>query len=167
VALRARQLSPASFGRLTLLDIAPGPIPPVANTLEPVLEAVLAAPDHTDGREPLRVWFTDRGISPAMADWLLMNLEPDPAGGLRWRIDRPALAGLHARTRADDLWAAVELGATHTVRGGRSRFVSDADVARFAAVGVATDTLAGAGHFIHVDAQDALLDILYRVYSTE
>jgi pimeloyl-ACP methyl ester carboxylesterase len=166
VALALLRRAPARLASVTLLDIAPGPTPP-ASDLEPVLDNLLAAPAHAVSREPWRSFLIGRGTSPALADWLLMNVEPDAGGGLRWRIDRQALAGLHRRTRHVDLWPALG-GAVpvHAVRGGLSRFVSDADVARLRQLGVDTHTIAGAGHFVHVDAQVQLLDILSSIYST-
>ncbi len=169
VALRTRARAPHAVASVTILDVAPGPIPKAAGDLEPVLDALLAAPASAPNKDALRRPLLERGVSPALADWLLMNLAPTPEGEQRWRIDRQALAALHQKTRAADLWPDVEGAATptHAVRGGVSRFVSDADVSRLRAAGVETHTVPGAGHFVHVDALDALLDVLLRLYSPQ
>jgi esterase len=163
VALKARTLDPERVGRVTLLDVAPGPIPPVASLLEPVLDALLHAPARAPSREPWRAHFAKRGVSSALIDWLLMNVVND-GESLTWRIDRKALGELHARTRAADLWPDLEAARTPTyvIRGGASEFVSDEDVRRLRDFGCEVDTLADAGHFVHVDAQAELLGLLIR-----
>ncbi len=166
VALVCRAEAPARIGRVTLLDIAPGPIRRDATDLDRVLEALLAAPDSAPSRAPLRAFLLERGVSEALADWLLMNVVVGPTG-LSWRIDRQRLGALNATTRPADLWPLV---ATHDpllscVRGGRSRFVSDADVRRLEERGALVETIPEAGHFVHVDTQPALLDILARLHS--
>ena len=45
------------------------------------------------------------------------------------------------------------------IRGGRSRYVSDADAARLQAAGVPVETLEGAGHHVHVEALDPLVEV--------
>jgi pimeloyl-ACP methyl ester carboxylesterase len=46
------------------------------------------------------------------------------------------------------------------VRGERSPYVTDADARRLEAAGCPVITLAGAGHFLHVDALDRLVQVL-------
>ena len=91
-----------------------------------------------------------------------MNLESTGAGGYRWRIDRSALAAFHDRFNRADLWPVVESRRLpiRCIRGGRSRQVSDADVARFQAAGCRVDTIPEASHHLHVDAVDALVALL-------
>jgi len=99
-------------------------------------------------------------LPPAAIDWLLLNLVHDGAV-YRWRIDRAALTALYAEIGTDDLWPAVEGRrpySVHVIRGGKSDHVSDADVRRLEAPGCRVDTLEGAGHFLHVDRPEDLLD---------
>jgi esterase len=161
VALAAARLEPALISEVALLDIGPGPIALGVSESRRVLDHLLAAPAEAASRHELRGFFVGRGLSPALTDWLLMNLETE-AGRVRWRIDRLALERLHARSMTEDLWDVVE---THRVpvrcvRGGRSSYVGDAEAARLRAAGCPTATLAGAGHFVHVDALPELLDWL-------
>ena len=62
----------------------------------------------------------------------------------------------------DDLWPVIEAGTTpaRCIRGGRSRYVSEDDAARLRAAGCPVDTIAGAGHHVHVDALEELLALL-------
>jgi esterase len=82
-------------------------------------------------------------------------------GRARWTFDREALDRLQEATKPEDLWGVVEAGAVpvRCIRGGRSHYVLDEDVDRFQAAGCSVVTL-DAGHEVHVDAPDALLDAL-------
>lgn len=83
----------------------------------------------------------------------MLNLE-STEDGWRWRVDRRALAALHARVAAEDLWPALERPRQYRVgcvRGGASSHVSDADARRLEAAGVEVVTIEGAGHFLHVE----------------
>lgn len=158
VALAMRRLAPARVGDVALLDISPGPLPRDVGGVDAVLERVLAAPARVAARDEMRRWFLEAGISPALTDWVLLNLAQD-GDGLRWRIDRARLEALHASSSGEDLWAEVD-GHVRCVRGERSRFVSDGEAARLTTLGCEVTTLAGASHFLHVDALPALLDAL-------
>ena len=97
-----------------------------------------ARPTPWPAAPPARARLVGDGLSPALADWLLLNLEAAD-GGFRWKIDRRALAALHARVAAEDLWPAVESArgyAVQCVRGGASGYVSDADTRRLASRGL-------------------------------
>lgn len=163
VALACARTNAKAIADLVLLDIAPGPIDPARSDTRQVLDVLLDAPDRVSDRRELRVFLLGRGLSPGLADWLMMNLRPD-AGGYTWRVDRSSLDRLHELFCREDLWEVVE---SHTVpvrciRGGRSSYVGESDVARLRAAGCAVDTLPNAGHFVHVDALDPLIDLLCR-----
>lgn len=163
VALVASVLEPGAVDRIDLLDISASPIDPGVQGSRKVLEALLAAPATAPDRGAMRAELTGRGLSVDLAEWLMMNLTPAPGGqGVTWRFDRQALAELHPRVSADDLWDVVERtpARLRLVRGGKSSYVRDADYQRFAARGVPVHTLPEAGHYLHVEQQDALLDWL-------
>ena len=151
VALRAALAEPYAVAAVVLLDITPSPLGRDAGTRE-VVDALLAAPAAAAHRDVFREHFRDRGLAPEIVEWLLTNLVPEgPA--LRWRVDRAALAALRERTAGEDLWPAVEgprAHRVHCIRGGASPYVDEADARRLRAAGCAVDTVAGAGHFLHV-----------------
>ncbi|MCK6551081.1 alpha/beta hydrolase, partial [Myxococcota bacterium] len=132
--------------------------------LDHVLAALLAAPAEAPSRAEHEGFLRARGLSIGLVAWLSMNLVLEH-GVHRWRIDRDALARLLAKTRTEDLWPVVEAsgGAIALVRGGRSTFVTDADEARMRAAGRIVETIEGAGHFLHVDEPQAVLDALVRL----
>jgi esterase len=165
VALAVARRAPDQTREVVLLDITPGAIDPGASESRGVLDLLMSAPDSAPDRRTMRAHLTGAGLSGGLADWLLMNLEPDPAGGAyRWRVDRQAFHDLHQRFTREDLWPVIDDGQVpvRVIRGGRSRYVSDADAGRLQAAGVPVDTLAGAGHHVHVEALDALVDTLER-----
>ena len=162
VGLVARAQAPDRISRLDLLDITPGPIP-VTDT-DHVVSVLTSAPDRAPDRQPIVDFLREHGLPAGLVQWLSMNLERAAEGDIRWRIDRRRLADYHHRTRGQSLWWAVE---AHPERlrllaGGRSPFVSDADVTRLRALGVPVDTLEDAGHFVHADATEAVVDWLAR-----
>jgi pimeloyl-ACP methyl ester carboxylesterase len=163
VALEAAMLEPAAVAHMTVLDITPSSLPPGGETAR-VVEALVGAPDAAPRRDDFRAWFTRAGLSPALTDWLLLNLERD-GDQLRWRIDRRRLAALYPRINAEDLWPAVESRAgrgVHVLRGALSSYVSEADRRRLEAAGARVDTLDGAGHFLHVDRPAETLDRILK-----
>jgi len=152
VALRAAALEPAAIEGLTLLDIAPGPLPADGEVAH-VLDVLHDAPDTFETRARAREHLLGAGLAPALVDWLLLNLEITGDGRARWRVDRGALGDLHARVAAEDLWPIVERPHAWTlrcVRGGHG-YVSDADARRLEAAGSPVTTIAGAGHFLHAE----------------
>jgi esterase len=159
VALMARLIEPAAVSAITLLDISPRPTLGLAGDVQHLLERLLVAPAQTRSRDEMRQFFLDDGLSAPLTDWMLMNLVVED-GVYRWRIDRQGLGEMHRRDAKVDLWEAVETpGLTvRCIRGGLSPFVSEEDKARLERAGVSVDTLPNAGHFVHVDAQAALLE---------
>jgi esterase len=161
VALAAARRAPGRVADVVLLDIGPGPMDPARSDTRRVLEILLGAPDEAADRRELRAHFVAQGLTPGLADWLLMNLRADQ-GRLHWRIDRRALAALHDRSMYEDLWPVVEAAPMpiRCIRGGRSSYVPAQEAERLAASGCRVDTLADAGHYVHVDALDALVALL-------
>lgn len=164
VALAAARRDPARLSRVVMLDIGPAPIDPALSESRRVLDVLVRAPDATSDRREMRAFLTGEGLTPGLADWLLMNVHP-VEGRYVWRFDRHALDALHDRFNRADLWPVVEARAVplQCIRGGRSRYVSDADAARLSSLGVVVEDLPEAGHYVHVDAPEALLDHLGSV----
>jgi esterase len=152
VALRAGLLEPSAVAHITLLDISPSPLKPGGETAA-VVDALVRAPDVARSRDEFRVFFRAAGLADEVTDWLLLNLARE-GDVVRWRIDRGALAALHRRIADEDLWAAVERPrpySLHCVRGGLSPYVDEGTARRLLAAGCPVDTIAGAGHFLHVE----------------
>ena len=111
------------------------------------------------------------GMSPAVAQWMATNLERDAAGGgggVRWRLDFDALRALLADWFARDLFPSLERDggpAVHVVHATRDSAISPASLGRLrdlATRGTITLDAIDGGHWLHVDAPDALLALLAR-----
>lgn len=164
VALNMLALAPHSISSVTVLDISPGRMDTrPEGSVEQVLRVLRAAPAMADSRDGMRQHFLNDGtLTPGLIDWLLMNLQRHDDGVVGWRIDREALAHLAERFRRDDLWPVVEqYGDRITcLRGGDSTYVTDAELQRMHDAGCRVGTIPHAGHFVHVDQLDGLMQQL-------
>lgn len=162
VSLAAARVHPDDVDAVTCLDISPSPLSSETSESGGVLRVLVGAPDVAAERRDLRDHLTGRGLSGPIADWLMMNVVQREDGQYTWRFDRQALAALHTRVNREDLWDAVDCGrlSLHFIRGGRSGYVSDGEAERIQRCGCRMDTIAGAGHFVHVETLDALLTLL-------
>ncbi len=159
VSLAASLAEPQSVSAVSVLDITPGPIPTESSESHSVLQRLRQAPDGVAERRELRDFLIGTKLSAPLTDWLMMNVE-EREGRYHWRFDREALHRLHLRVNPEDLWAAVERPGARVqcVRGGRSAYVSEGDVERMQRAGCPVTTIPGVGHFLHVEATDAVLD---------
>lgn len=153
VGLAARRVAPERMGRLVLLDIRPGRIE--TTDTEQVVAALVDAPARADSRDAMRRVLEAKGLSRGLCDWLLMSGDADD-DGFSWRVDREGLADFHRRMRGEDLWDQVS-GETALIRGGNSTYVDEADVEAFRSRGCFTETIPGAGHFLHVDQTEKVV----------
>jgi len=163
LALRAR--APEGLVETWVLDASPsaragalapaGTPPPSSPSGDPgdVLLMLEALPGQFSSRDDFLAAVTGRGFSRPLGEWLAMNLD---LGGIR------ALLGDYY---AQDLWPAVESsalpGALRFAVAGRSQAVSEADRARLEALAsgdrIALHLIRDAGHWLHMEAPDALL----------
>ena len=161
VALAAKQLAPTRVDRTVLVDIAPGPTAHLSSA--DVAERLRALPDEAPSREAFSTPLVESGLTPALVNWLMMNVERVPGGNFRWKIDRKALFGMNDRSGTTDLWPVVEGGAeVRVIRGGDSPYVSPKDVERFEKHGIPVETIEGAGHFVHAERPDELFSAVQR-----
>lgn len=165
VSLAASLVAPDEVNRVALLDITPSPIQSITQSGK-VIDVLVQAPEEATDRRDLRAFLVDRGLTGPLADWLMMNVYSD-GGRYRWRFDRKSLQRLHSRVNHEDMWEGVERLRQRAVciRGAESRYVPDEDAKRMEALGCRVHTLEGAGHFLHVDALDALLPLLIPFFA--
>jgi len=161
IALAAVRVDPTRVRDVVLLDIAPGPLDPASAESGHVLEVLLRAPDHVADRREMRSFLVGQGLSESLTDWLLMNVRRE-GDGYSWRFDRHALRDLHERFYRDDLWPVVESRRVRVrcFRGALSRYVTEDDAARLRGAGCEVATIARAGHFVHVEGLEEVLDLL-------
>jgi len=159
VALTMLEQDPDAVGAVTLLDISPGTT--VGLPSAHVAEILLEAQDRAVSRETFAAQFRARGLSQGLVDWLLMNLERR-GDHFEWRIDRRALVEFHTRTGHTDLWPIAERHARklHCLRGGESVYVPHEAVERYTQLSIPVYTVPGAGHFLHVDKTEEVVERL-------
>ena len=136
-----------------------------------VLRTLRAVPTPIASRAVLTETLTAAGYSAAFAGWMTTNLTPLASGGFGWRFDLEGVQRLLEAYFAEDLWPFLEAQSTaglrvHMLRGERSDRFSDAEIARLdqltARGAITHPVLAGAGHWVHVDAPDALSALLVQ-----
>jgi esterase len=174
LALRAR--APGWLAETWVLDASPsarpgalapaGSPPPGKPGSDPgdVLLMLETLPGQFSGRDEFLAMVTERGFSRPLAEWLAMNLDRGD-GGMRLRLDLGGIRALLGDYYAQDLWPAVESselpGALRFAIAGRSQAVSEADRARLEALAsgerIALHVIREAGHWLHMEAPDALL----------
>lgn len=130
-----------------------------------VLAALESLPQTIASREQFTEHMRGRGLSAAIAAWLMMNLRPLEQGGFALRLDLPAIHTMLADYFARDDWSLIEQpGAARTtmVIAGQSPAFSAVDRARVERCAlahpeqVASRLIEDSGHWVHVDAPDAL-----------
>lgn len=169
VALRGRG---ADLAQTWMLDSSPSARPGAwespDNEVRDVWDSLTALDRTWPKRDDFTAAMLARGHSPALAAWLAMNLAPAPTGdGLRLRLDLPAVRALVLDYLAVDLWPALTdpalAGEVHVVVATRSAVLGADDRARLAALPASARVHAhalDAGHWLHLDAPAALVDLL-------
>ncbi len=172
IALAYAALRATELDQLWTLDSQPGARSEASPPGEPdhVLEALLALPQRFGARRDFDALLAARGLAPEVVAWLAMNVVRDGDGyalGLELSTIRALLDDYFAR----DLWPELEREyarrEVHVVVGGRSPVWSGPSRARLDRLAAASSrlhvhALEDAGHWVHVDAPEALLELMAR-----
>lgn len=149
---------------LWALDSPPGPGDlESAHEIRRVIAAARALPQPVATRRAVVTHFVDLGVSEGIGRWMTTNITRAD-DGLRWRFDLDAIEAMLASYFEADLWPLLEApgdAEVHVVRGGASDRWSAASAARLHALpAIHAHLLPGAGHWVHVDAPEALLALI-------
>lgn len=165
VVLAARSL--VRVQQTWLLDASPSPRPGAfedrSSSVVAVLELMERLPRVWSKREDFASAVIEAGQTPALAQWLAMNLALAEGGQLVLRLDLAALRSMLADYFATDLWEEAyspDGGAVEIVIADRSPALTAADRARLerAPAHVHTHHI-DAAHWLHIDAPGAVLDL--------
>jgi pimeloyl-ACP methyl ester carboxylesterase len=168
VALAYAAASPRPLEQAWVLDASPGVRRDRAGATEGVVRMLREMPALLPSRPRFLELVAARGHPRAIGDWLAMNVHRDD-DGFRLRLDLDAVEALLDDYFAVDLWPVLERAeaarAFHVVVAERSDALDAADRARLAAIAareprVRAHLIAGAGHWVHVDAPDALFAVV-------
>ncbi|MBX3223263.1 MAG: alpha/beta hydrolase [Labilithrix sp.] len=167
----ARQLADAPNGpvdELIVVDSTPGARPDFRGSsgVRHIVELLTELPEAFPDRNAFTAWAEERGVSRPTAMWLAMNVRPVPnTTRFEFRLDVPSIRGMMDDYFARDLWPVLEAPPGHMktrlVAGGDSEVLDAADLARGRALeSVTVDVIPNAGHWVHVDAPDALRELV-------
>lgn len=169
VVLATRALAPTSLRQTWMLDASPSARPGAEadpdNSVTRVLNLMKRLPATWDKREDFVAAVTAAGEAAPLANWLAMNVVPDPSGRLALRLDLDAVTAMLRDYYAQDLWP-VALdpnlpGDLHVVIADQSTTLSEADRARLAAAPPHVHVHhIDAGHWLHIEAPANVVDLL-------
>jgi pimeloyl-ACP methyl ester carboxylesterase len=173
VALALRSVNRLSLLQTWVFDASPGICPDCAvdpgNPVVRVLAALETLPESHARRQDFVDAVVGRGFPLMVARWLAKNLVR-AEGGYRFGRDLNAMLALLEDYYARDLWVdAGEIGrgeTLHFVVAGASQVVDAAARERLRWVEAETagqlrvHVLEGASHWLHIDAREALLEIV-------
>lgn len=157
-----REVDPGA--QLCAVDAVPFAVE--ADQLDDEVLAVLAMverlPMPVSGHAEVQRAFLDAGFGEMIAGWMTTNLRRE-ADGLHWRLHVPAMREMLRSYANEDLgpWLAEGAADVLLVRAGRSQRWTPAVLARLAGMGhVRVELVPDAGHWVHVEAPDALAGLL-------
>ena len=153
------------------IDSSPSPSAPNGDSTAAagVIRTLEGLPRDWASREAFVTAVVDAGQSAPIAQWLAMNLRRTDDGARTFGPDLEAIRALIGDYAKTDSWDVVEaLPAQCTldvVIGGRSQVFSPSDRTRIERIAeqnpaVSAHVLEHAGHWVHVDATDALVALL-------
>lgn len=134
------------------------------NSVINVLELMERMPRTWAKREDFVAAVIAEGHEPGLAQWLAMNVVPDPAGTMILRLDTAALREMITDYSSIDLWSTL-LDPTHgrveIVVATRASVFTPADRERLAHVPAHLHVhTIDAGHWLHIDAQGPVIELL-------
>jgi esterase len=160
VAMQFAGDSPARLDKLVVVDIAPKSYPPSQRELLTALQNLdlRAVKSFADADAALAHVVTESGLR----QFLIKNLDRTSSGEFRWRIALDVMAANY-----DESLKAVTIEIPFDkpacfLRAGRSDFIEDTDIAsiRESFPRAEIQTIARAGHWLHVDAPDEFYRIV-------
>jgi esterase len=171
VALELAARRPAGLTQAWVLDATPHAQPEGPgddNEVQNVLAALRTVPLPLARRSDVLGELAARGMPGMIQKWMTTNLRRDD-DGFRWTFDLDGVEAMLADYFRRDLWGPLETTdpdapAVHLVRAGRSDRWTPAVLDRLARLpaGAAgrAHVLPEAGHWVHVDAPEALRALL-------
>lgn len=170
VALAYTAQLPEALQTTWVLDADPGPLDGDVDQHEVarVISALRAISLPVRSRDDVLENLQRQGFSDSLARWMTTNLRRTD-GGLLWRFDLDAVEQMIGDYFTRDLWDTLEIPIAdldiHLVRAAESARWSDAMAARAQTSFATLHTLPDAGHWLHVDNPDGLLQMMLPGFS--
>jgi pimeloyl-ACP methyl ester carboxylesterase len=158
-AMQSALAHPALVHRLIVIDIAPKAYASGHDVIIDALQGI--DPGKAASRSAIETQLVDKLQDIGVVRFLMKNIGRREDGTLYWRMNLPVLADNYINTTAATQAPTSYTGPVLFVRGGRSRYILDEDwpliLDLFPAARL--ETIADAGHWVHADAMDALLEL--------
>ena len=154
-----------SLDALWIIDSSPSARPDRhgSEAIAEVLSALNPLPERFEDRREFVAIMQSRGLSLPVARWLAMNLR-EHDGGFRYGVEMSAVEDLLADYFERDAWSGLLHADTrkvaHFVLGGRSQVFDAGDRVRAEDAGLTLHTFEGAGHWVHAEEPDRLIELL-------
>jgi len=168
VVLDALALRPGVVRSAFVLDSMPGPRPmdPASENAVHVLGVLESLPPRLESRDAFKTELASKGFSAPIIEWLAMNVRRE-GDHYALRLDLVAIRAMLVDYFARDLWPVV-LAQTSTERltivvAGKSTVFDASSRERLEAIAnpnLSVVTLAGAGHWLHVDDPRGLVEAM-------
>ena len=131
-------------------------------------ETIIKALKSVDPGEMGKRKEADEALKPYIADFgirqfLLKNLERRPGGGYQWKMNLPVLEGDYAEIlKGVDKDNRSYEGPTLFIKGSRSNYLKADELPAYRQVFPSADlkTVENAGHWVHAEAPEALINLL-------
>jgi esterase len=158
VAMRVAQLHPDALSRLVVVDMSPREYPARFDTLLDAMHALDVGDCHR--RAEVDAILKDAVTDKTVRQFLLKNLGRDGAGRLFWKPNLASIRDNYATVRGALPATPGFDGPTLFLRGEHSDYVRADDLPAIQALfpRATVETIAGAGHWVHADAPEALTD---------
>lgn len=159
VAMQFALDHPDMVEKLVVVDIAPGQ---ANDNHSAIFQALFQLDLHRiHSRQEADTLLASRIADPGIRQFLLKNITRQPGGSYTWKMNLPALWQAYPQILAGVSGEPFDKP-TLFVRGSRSDYIKDEDFALiktlFPQAGIVT--VEGAGHWVHADQPEALLQIL-------
>jgi len=161
VAMQTALSYPDLVLKLIVVDMAPRRYRPGHLDVFAALAAL--DPSAVTDRKEAATLMSEHMPDPGVQLFLLKNLARAPAGGYRWRMNLPAITANYDKLIGPVGHVGDQYdGPALFLRGGRSGYVRDEDMDAitylFPAARLAT--VAGAGHWVHAERPEALMELI-------
>jgi esterase len=150
---------PDMVKKLVVIDIAPGQS---KNRQDDVINALLDINlEQQKDRKEIEIFLMERLNDAGTVQFLLKNLTRDDTGQLQWKMNIGVLAQAQ-----DHILAAVSgtpySGPALFVRGSKSGYITDTDQPSISSLfpNAEVVTIENAGHWVHADQPQILIDLL-------
>jgi len=167
VAMRFAQLNPALMQKLIVADMSPREYP---SRYAEILAAMLTL-DLSQLQQRAEAEAALNAVAPekSLRQFLLKNIGRDSGGRMCWKPNVASLAANYTLIRGALPATPVFAGPTLFIRGGRSDYIQDEDIASIRQIfpQARLETIDTAGHWLHAEAPAEFLRLVTTFLGAE